>query len=106
MWSSPDKPGSSSLIRNGLVRALVSQYRWLLLNFYYNNRFVYYNNSYFESLPDRRWINMNLLPKLAKLGNEKVLYVGCAPYTWKWLQVFPKSVDLFTVDYKRRNAIW
>ncbi len=73
--------------------------RWTLLNFYLDT-------SYYDSQPDRIWINEKLWPKLAKLKQGRILFVGCTHYTWKSLQIFNKGVDLITVDYEKRNALW
>jgi len=73
--------------------------RWLLLHFKLDN-------SYFKKQPDRIWLDTQLYPKLAKLKQGRVLFVGCAYYTWESLSLFNKGVDLVTVDIDECNAIW
>ncbi|MDQ3842855.1 MAG: hypothetical protein M3342_02405, partial [Bacteroidota bacterium] len=76
--------------------------RWLLLNYYYGKGYI----NHFNSLPDRKWINNRLSPVLEKIKRGKILYVGCAPYSWDSLKSFNRGVELFTIDNKVRNIIW
>jgi len=62
--------------------------------------------SEFQKLPDRQWLNQQLFPRLAKLEQGRILYVGCAFYTWRSLQYFQKTIDLLTVDIDPENAMW
>lgn len=84
----------------GISKQLVAPLkRWMLLNFYLDNTF-------FENQPDRQWISNKLLPKLSKIEQGRILFVGCAPYTWNTLKAFHKGAELITVDYDVRNVIW
>jgi SAM-dependent methyltransferase len=73
--------------------------RWLLLNFRLDD-------TYFRKQPDRIWLNTQLYPRLAKLEQGRILFVGCAYYTWESLKLFNKGVDLVTVDIDENNVIW
>lgn len=95
------KPASSVFgfiiaLKNELVAPLK---RWTLLNFYLDT-------SFYDAQPDRIWINNRLWPKLAKMEQGRILFVGCTHYTWKSLHSFNKGVDLITVDYEKRNSLW
>ncbi|MDX5421585.1 MAG: class I SAM-dependent methyltransferase [Hymenobacteraceae bacterium] len=73
--------------------------RWLLLNFRLDD-------SHIERQSDRKWFAANLLPRLENVRQGRVLFVGCAFYTYKYLKNFNKAVDLITVDYDAHNAMW
>lgn len=73
--------------------------RWLLLNFRLDNK-------YFKNQPDRIWLDQKLYPKLSALKQGRILFVGCAFYTWESLKLFNKGVDLVTVDIDENNVIW
>lgn len=73
--------------------------RWLLLNFRLDS-------SYFKKQPDRIWLDTELYPRLAKLKQGRILFVGCAYYTYESLKLFNKGVDLVTVDIDESNVIW
>ncbi|MEJ8757022.1 methyltransferase domain-containing protein [Pontibacter sp. H259] len=73
--------------------------RWLLLQFRLDS-------SYFKKQPDRIWLDTHLYPKLSKLKQGRILFVGCAYYTWESLRLFNKGVDLVTVDIDENNVIW
>lgn len=73
--------------------------RWLLLNFKLDS-------TYFKQQPDRIWLDQNLYPRLAKIKQGRILFVGCAYYTWESLKHFNKGVDLVTVDIDESNVIW
>lgn len=89
-------PTSSSSLKN-LVYLPIK--RWLLLNFRLDD-------TYFKKQSDRIWLNTQLYPKLAKLNQGRILFVGCAYYTWESLKLFNKGVDLVTVDIDENNVIW
>ncbi|MBB6610705.1 class I SAM-dependent methyltransferase [Pontibacter sp. Tf4] len=73
--------------------------RWLLLNFKLDS-------TYFKKQPDRIWLDQHLYPRLAKLKQGRILFVGCAYYTWESLKYFDKGVDLVTVDIDECNQLW
>ncbi|NDK55850.1 class I SAM-dependent methyltransferase [Pontibacter fetidus] len=73
--------------------------RWLLLNFKLDT-------TYFKQQPDRIWLDRHLYSRLSQLKQGRILFVGCAFYTWESLKLFHKGVDLVTVDIDECNEIW
>ncbi len=73
--------------------------RWLLLKFRLDD-------TYFKKQPDRIWLDTQLYPKLEQLREGRILFVGCAYYTWPTLKRFNKGVELLTVDIDEQNEIW
>ncbi|MBD0349716.1 MAG: hypothetical protein ICV65_01035 [Flavisolibacter sp.] len=94
--------GFNVKLKKHITRPFMHLVRWLLLNLYYGKGYM----NHFNNLPDRKWIKTQLSPKLEKINRGKILYVGCAPYSWDSLKSFNREVDLFTVDNKMRNVIW
>jgi SAM-dependent methyltransferase len=95
-------PGSAISNTSGL--SLKNQFflpfkRWFLLNFRLDD-------TYFKKQPDRIWLDQKLYPILSTLDHGRILFVGCAFYTWKSLKLFNKGVDLITVDIDENNVIW
>ncbi|MFD2245444.1 class I SAM-dependent methyltransferase [Pontibacter ruber] len=86
----------SALIRRQLIMPVK---RWLLLHYYIDT-------SYFTRQPDRVWLEKQLLPKLRRIKQGRILMVGCAPYTCDYPKHFNKGVEIITVDIDERNDIW
>ncbi|MBC5772984.1 methyltransferase domain-containing protein [Pontibacter sp. KCTC 32443] len=73
--------------------------RWLLLH-------LRLDTSYFKKQSDRIWLDKQLFPRLSNIKAGRILFVGCAFYTWESLKYFSKGVDLVTVDIDENNVIW
>jgi hypothetical protein len=61
----------------------------------------------FFNKPDRIWMEQVLLPIISNAGFSKILFAGCAPYTWHYELFFNnKSTQYLTTDIEPRARIW
>ena len=60
-----------------------------------------------KAYPDRRYLEKEILPRMAKAGFKKVLFVGCESYTSKYGQLFKNTnTEFWTCDIKPENKCW
>jgi SAM-dependent methyltransferase len=59
------------------------------------------------ALPERRYLEDQILPALARAGFRRVLFVGCRRYTRHYGRYFDaKSTEYWTADYDPAAAAW
>jgi SAM-dependent methyltransferase len=58
--------------------------------------------------PSRRWLEREVLPELPKLGFRRILFVGTAPYTWRYenLALRRGATRWVTCDVSPSAAVW
>ncbi len=77
-----------------------------------NNRFVKTQRaalfvSYVRTMPDRRYLDRIIIPELPKAGVQRLLCVGCAPYTrHNPAQMETLGIECWTTDILPENAQW
>lgn len=63
--------------------------------------------AYVRGLPDRRYFEREILPRLCRAAPPRLLFVGCAPYTVSYLApMLDAGIGLRTLDIAGENAPW
>jgi hypothetical protein len=86
-----------------LLRALPpAMKRWLVLHLI-NRRQI----AGISARPSRRWLEHRFLPAVLAVQPARVLFVGVAPYTWRYVQLFTGSrTTLITNDIDPKGCMW
>ena len=59
------------------------------------------------NLPDRIYLENQILPRISEQPWKKILFVGCEPYTQRYGQLFAsRPLEYWTTDIKPESAIW
>lgn len=60
-----------------------------------------------DHLPDRIWMETEILPRIARGAAGTVLFVGCAPYTWRYRRFFTGGATRYvTTDINPGAIVW
>jgi hypothetical protein len=74
--------------------------RWLLLN-------VLQVHRGYIAPPSRTWLETDVMPKLPGRSYRNILFVGAAPYTWRYEEIVTKAGGrLQTIDVRASARVW
>jgi len=70
-------------------------------------RAVFSNKDEFDKRPHRKWILETMVPTIANARPERIVFVGCAPYTFHYEKVFRRSgTNYITIDPHPSARVW